>query len=89
MIDQLLNDSTIILILAGLIFGLMGGIAITCLALVRYEPKAKQAQPPRVNSIRLWKPSRQRRETLKRATHNAKLFVMGGTIDFPSQRRRA
>lgn len=87
MINQLLNDSSLILSIAGVIFGLLGGVSITCLLLARYEPKAKQDQAPHINAIRLWKPSKQRRETLKRATRNARLMVAGGSIDIPARRR--
>lgn len=72
-----------VLICASLIFALLAGGAIGCLMMARTKPQTK----PVSNGIRIWRPSRQRRESLKRATHNARLFVAGGSIDIPNRRR--
>ncbi len=74
----------IILVLAALIFGLLAVASLTCLLLARSKPRST----PSDNAIRLYKPCKQRRESLKRATFNARLLVAGGSIDIP-QRRRA
>lgn len=70
-------------ICASIIFVLMAGISIACLLMARSTPRSK----PTNNAIRLYRPCRQRRATLKRATLNARLMVAGGTIDIPARRR--
>lgn len=87
MIEQFIQDTTLIFIVASIIFGLIGGIALTCLVLAGLAPKIKSGSRSKQNSIRLWKPCKQRRETLKRATRNARLMVAGGSIDIPARRR--
>jgi hypothetical protein len=66
---------------ASIIFVLLAVAAIGCLWLAHTKPAT-----PGDNAIRLYKPCKQRRETLKRATQNARLLVAGGTIDIPKRR---
>lgn len=79
-------DITYTLLLAATVFGLFGGIAITCLVIATYIPKPQSEKHDKYSAIRIYKPSRQRKESAKRAADRVNRQLLGG---MSANRRRA